>query len=463
MAMTFLRLSQDIMGEKDYNNDVNMQREVFDMSKLCLGTYLTILKQCKSKSCTQKKIVGNIMHCLSEKFDETDDSMISNLVRGEKNPSDEVRERAQEIIEDRYCKIVEHFSDKVIPFLDPNEYELIRSSICDVVINDKEIKDETVVDLVSGTTKDNLEMKDTDLVSFLAGIFLYVMKFTNNSKCQEYVKQVNDCLKEINKKNTDKPKKNSAKVQDEEVYLVAQTFCIEHEKELELLPLCQIAYFKAPLHKNIRNLYTDYNKCSDRVKKKILELKGFKELDFTDENWIDRCIHLYEKKIEEMELTTKKFLYDDAKYLHRAFAPYSDFVIDFEPYIFDRIDKSETIDKLIGGKELKSSLGDYIADYLWYKKNKPEQKMIPPMDKLQDLCNWGECPEDKVTFWVCKFIIASCYHIEPSVFRDNKVGQAYEEEDLINISLGDSEYLIERQEDIYYYALLQLYKCFYYQ
>ncbi len=428
------------------------------MSILCLGTYLKIVKQCKCKSCTQKKFVGNIMHCLSDEFDETDDVGISKLVGGVNNPSNEVREMAQDITADRYCEIVDYFSNNVIPLLDPNQYELIRSAICDVVMKDEDIKDGTVVELVSGTTKDNLEMKDTNLTSFLAGIFLYVMKFTDNNNRQEDVKGLNkDYFEEISKKIADKSPKKPAKVQDEEVYLAAQKFCIEHEEEKELLPLCQIAFFVDPHHKNIRNLYTDYNICSDSVKKRILELKGVTELDFTDKNWIDRCVSLYEKKITEMELTTRNFLYDGAKYLHRAYERYSACEIDdFELYIFDKIEKTETLGKPIGGIK-KTDLRGYIADYLGYKKNRSEQTINPPMDELWDVCNLGDCSESDVTFWICQFIIDSCYYI------DNKGIQTNDESDFRNIGIGDSECLIKTQEDIYYYALLQLYKCFYYR
>lgn len=464
--------------------------------KLCLGTYLKIIVHCSSYE--QQDIVRKIMRYFDGEAEKYNDVKISKLVGGINNFSSKIRKMAQDVKEDEYEDVSKYFKE-VIEMLDPNKKILLRSAICNVVLKDNTIENDTIVNVISGTKKIDLKSEDTDLASFLGGIFLYVMKHTKNKEKNEdskkHVKEVEKYLDEIDlqiinqekksikvqdeinqilcvgcekelKNSTlcqilDKFSKNNSQVQ-EEIYSEAQRFCIEYEKYIEFLPLCQIANFVDPLHNNIRKQYTDYNKCSDRVKKKILELKGFKELDFTDENWIDRCIHLYKKKIEEMELATNDFLYEGAKYFHRAYERYSEYEIKFDPYIFDKIDKTETIDKLIGDKELKSSLGYYIADYLWYKKNHPEYEIIPPMDKLWNLCDLGACSEYNVTFWICKFIIESCHYIESSLGLDNEGNQDNEIE-LRKLSIGDSEELIERQEDMYYYALLQLYKCFYYQ
>lgn len=83
---------------------------------------------------------------------------------------------------------------------------------------------------------------------------------------------------------------------NEEVFRQAQAFCIEYEEELELIPLCQIAAFLNPMHKYVREMYTDYCKCSVEVKKKILELKNIIVMEFFDKNWIAKAIDLFDKK-----------------------------------------------------------------------------------------------------------------------------------------------------------------------
>lgn len=52
-----------------------------------------------------------------------------------------------------------------------------------------------------------------------------------------------------------------------------------------------------------------------------------------------------------------------------------------------------------------------------------------------------------MTYWVCLFIILSCYQI--------KEDYIYEDDRWENVNIDDN--LIETQEDMYYYALLQLY------
>ena len=62
--------------------------------------------------------------------------------------------------------------------------------------------------------------------------------------------------------------------------------------------------------------------------------------------------------------------------------------------------------------------------------------------------------EYDVTFWVSMMIITTCKYLYDRVIDLSK---PYEE-DITDISLGDSECLIETQEDMYLYALLELYK-----
>ena len=52
-----------------------------------------------------------------------------------------------------------------------------------------------------------------------------------------------------------------------------------------------------------------------------------------------------------------------------------------------------------------------------------------------------------MTYWVCLFIILSCYQIKEEYI--------YEDDRWENVNIDDN--LIETQEDMYYYALLQLY------
>lgn len=87
------------------------------------------------------------------------------------------------------------------------------------------------------------------------------------------------------------------------------------------------------------------------------------------------------------------------------------------------------------------------SNFYWYKDEDPDHYVEPPMDYLWKLCDLGSCPEYEMTFWVCKFIITSSFQMVEDGFPIDEKWQ--------NVFIKDE--LIRTQEDMYYYALLQLY------
>jgi len=113
--------------------------------------------------------------------------------------------------------------------------------------------------------------------------------------------------------------------------------------------------------------------------------------------------------------------------------------------IFDRPFNEET-----GMAHLKSkqaSLSLYITDFYWYQKEKPDYYVESPVDCLWRICDLGECSEQEMTFGGCKFIITSSYQMVENGFP---VDDKWE-----NVRINHE--LIRTQEDMYYYALIQLY------
>lgn len=227
----------------------------------------------------------------------------------------------------------------------------------------------------------------------------------------------------------------------EEVFQKAQAFCIEHEDELELLPLCQIAVFLNPMHKYVREMYTEYCKCSVAVRKKILELNDYRNLEFSDENWIAKSVDLFDKKIHDKKLCTVNYLYDGAKYFRRAFERYSEYPVEFDPWIFEPLIKYESP---LFDRERKCNLYAYISDYLELLGSGSEINVVPPLDAMWAYCVNAE--EHEVTFWVCMAMIAVCPQL------------ADDDDDMCGVDLGDGICIIDTQEDMYLYALLELYK-----
>lgn len=252
------------------------------------------------------------------------------------------------------------------------------------------------------------------------------------------------------KKNCDNTEKAE---EDENLYRQAQAFCIEHEEEIELLPLCQIASFLNPLHKYVRQMFTDYCKCSAAVKKKILQINNCKELIFSDKNWISKSLDLYDKKIHEMKLCTVNFLYDGGKYFHRAFQRYSDIFVEYDPWVFDPLIKMEPVPFK---KDYKCNFRIWTSNYIELINSNTKEDIISPIDSMWAYCRNANVPEDEVTYWVCMSMIATC-----SLLNDHIGGiTKHDEIDLYDVDLGDSEDLINSQEDMYLYALLELFILF---
>lgn len=414
---------------------------------LCLGTFLQLIIDCSNMN--QKEIVGLIMNNIDSSFDDTNDSLISDIVRCVKNPPKKLCEKLKWMEKEQFSEITEIFIE-VVPYIIPNKLYELKQGLLKLVKDDQTIKDSTVVDLVNEVTKDQLSGNENPIESILAGLFIYIMKYTKNTTNRTGKKAQGSAINKaenhpiVVEMSSSEPAEKIA-VESEDIFRAAQDFCLKYEKELALLPLCQIAFNIDPLHNNVRSMYTDYIRCPQKVKEAILRIKKIPKLTFS-KDWVDKAIDHYKSLIDQYELSTREFLYDGAKYLHRAFDYYSDYPVDNpNPYIFERPFNS-TSNRYIG-IDCPSSIGFYIDDYFWYKKSDPSHYVQPPMDYLWNRCNLGGCDEPEMTFWVCRFIISSSFKI-----GDNST-DIEEFWDLVPID----EQLLGTQEDMYYYALLQLY------
>lgn len=439
------------------------------MRDFCIGIYLKTMVYCMSNSCDQKQLVGVIMHSLNSDFDETDDSRISNIVAGRKNPPKYIIGTARNYKSDRYDELVRYFEEEVIPLVDPNKTTLLDLAIKKIIDEDADIDEGTVVDVISGTTKEKMYDGNTGLGIFLAGTFLYALINTDNIGKTKSVKTIDDAF--FNNVSIPRKRKETASAKGvdknivtdkEKVAIGARKFCMEYEDEIELLPLCQIADFIDPYHNNVRQLYSDYKLLPEAVKEAILDAKNVRKMDFSNTAWVGESLDEINKRIHELKLTKEKeFLYDGAKYFHRAYRRYADKSIEeYDTRIFKSLYDSEALMRVTGKKTGKTDLGFYMNQYLWIKKNNPRKRPKPPMDYLWELANLGNCDEEEMTFWVCSFIIESCYEIAGF---GKKIEDFPTADDGKTLDVGDSHWILNTQEDLYFYALLQLYKNFYHK
>ncbi len=436
------------------------------MSDFCIGTYLKTMVFCMSNSCDQKQLVGAIMHSINTDFDETDDSKISNIVAGRKNPPKYIIGPARKYMSEDYDKLVDYFEDEVIPLVDPNKTTLLEWAIKKIINEDDSIEGSTVVDIISSETKDNMLISGGELGTFLAGTFLYALINTDNNGKTKSVKEIDDTffldIDTLRERKETKSVRGAVSSESENDAIEAKKFCMEHEEEIELLPLCQIAEFIDPNHKNVRHIYTDYKLCSEAVKGIMLESKNVRRMDFSNTSWIGESLEELDKRIHELKLTGKcEFLYDGGKYFHRAYQRYADKGIkEYDTRICKSLYDSKSIIMLTGKKARKTDLGFYMDQYLWTKKNYPRKRPKPPMDYLWEVADLGRCDEEEMTFWVCTFIIESCYLIAG---YGKKIEDLPVADDNKTIGIGDSYWILNTQEDLYFYALLQLYEVFYHK
>ena len=430
------------------------------MSKLCMGTYLMILYKMRASGCKQKELVGTIMHSRYPQFNEEDNSQMSHIIHGDFNPPNEVRQNVNWLTDEDYAELEDFFKTDVVSLLNPNKFKNIRMALTKVILEDESIEDDTVVNIINKTTKENLPEDNSSLERFLAGIFLYVLQFTDNIETRAYVDEINkeffDNLNTVReKKERSIPSSNLAKGDMQK----AKEFCIKYESEIELLPLCQIAVSIDPLHLFVRDMYNAFNMCDEETQNLILSLKKQRKLEFEDPDWKYHALGKYCEKLKEYKFSKGEYFYEGGKYFHRAYDRYSDYHIDNnDPHIFKRLCESKIVKAI--APNLKSSIGFYINDYMWMKENQPRKRPKPPLDYMWDTLGLKGAPEPDVTFWMCRFIIDSCGYFVP--VKDYSAERyEYYEMDLQNVGIGDSEYLLNTQEDMYLYALLELYKFYY--
>ena len=125
-----------------------------------------------------------------------DDSSISAVFRGKRN----LNSYLQLMMGDLDAKnIALNFQENVIPLLDENKFSfLVR--LLQMMLRQDEIDDETHVELVNGIRKkDLIRMDEVVLEDFLAGVFLYLIKNTDNLHREKDVKLFISYAKEFEK------------------------------------------------------------------------------------------------------------------------------------------------------------------------------------------------------------------------------------------------------------------------
>lgn len=161
------------------------------MKKMCFGTFATILNRCKASSTNQKELLGNMLLSINSNYDITyDDGATSALATGRKNVSDNVLLYLDDV--DSH-ELAETFKSSITSKLDYNKRANIILALKDVLAADSEIADTTPVELVNSFTKSEVILRSEFVFEeFIAGVFLYVLKYTKNNGQENNVKEISD-------------------------------------------------------------------------------------------------------------------------------------------------------------------------------------------------------------------------------------------------------------------------------
>lgn len=153
----------------------------------CVGTFLTALKICKASSTKQKLLGEKVFLAVNPKFcSGDDDSAISAAFRGSRNINSFINLDVEDLDDPK--TIAMRFESLVIPILDENMNSILVRLI-QAIIDSDFIEGNTRVELVNNIKKkDLIRLNEVVLSEFLAGVFLYAIKNTDNLKKENEVK-----------------------------------------------------------------------------------------------------------------------------------------------------------------------------------------------------------------------------------------------------------------------------------
>ena len=160
------------------------------MKKLCFGSYISVLVRCKARSITQKQLIGEMLLTVNSNFDiRNDDVATAALARGKNNLSQYVVLYLDEVTNILSAR----FSSSILPLLDANKCTNIVLAFKDILREDTQIEDDTEIELLNHLTKaDILKRESFVFCDLIAGMFLYVAKYTDNHDKKEYIKEITD-------------------------------------------------------------------------------------------------------------------------------------------------------------------------------------------------------------------------------------------------------------------------------
>ena len=254
-------------------------------------------------------------------------------------------------------------------------------------------------------------------------------------------------------------KKSDDKRYKADIEYQARKFIIDHgDNDILYLPYCVIASGVNRHHKHLKQIYNDFDALPNDVQKEVLKQAGYDYQLIGSSNWID-------EGIKEIETFAKKydfgdaFLYDGAKYFHRAFTKHSAALTsnyhEFE-YLFD--DKlggySSQAKEIMQTDKLTFSLyiESYYRAFVLNDETLAKKDAIKPLDYLNAIKDFPNCDEEELCFWIMVSVREMASYVE----RTRHGGYMNEIE--ITGAIYPDDAVPETFEDMYYETLMALYE-----
>lgn len=259
-------------------------------------------------------------------------------------------------------------------------------------------------------------------------------------------------------------KKSDNKRYKADVEYQARKFIIDHgNNDILYLPYCVIASGVNRHHKHIRQIYNDFNALPNDVQKEVLKQAGYDYQLIESSNWIDEGIKEIIDFAEKYDFGDT-FLYERAKYFHKAFSDHSSVLAckyDKSELLFEDILGWYSPDKITITQSIFGPLPDklYFSLYLesYYRafvlndKSFNKSDAIKPLYYLNQIKNLDDLYGEEFYFWIIEIV----RELSTLVLRTRHGG--FLDDIYINgeISRGDAD--PETFEDKYYEALMHLY------
>lgn len=250
--------------------------------------------------------------------------------------------------------------------------------------------------------------------------------------------------------------RKTEEMRNQKIVEEANKFINSNNNEILYIPLCIIANAYDNHHHFIRAIYNSFNVLNDDVQKEVLKQLHYDYEILNNNAWIDAEICNIQNFIKDNELG-KDFLYDNAKYFHRAIKyseKYYDGKCEIEHILPDYFNWNPKI-FFIDDKAYQENVTfyDYVDSYLHTKKSDPVlfqiHKQDKPLDLLSAIANLHYCEESIICYWMMEVVVTIAVLMQ----------QQINVEEPCIMSRGDAEILT--YEDRYLNVLMELYNLAY--